>query len=97
LIVTGVQTCALPIYGKAKLSVALNDLPELTRPLAATIRVGVFEPSGRAVSETLTRPIRQRALFIGLHSPAGNDAVAEGAEATLRSEERRVGKEGRGR
>ena len=69
--------------GKAKLSVALNDLPDLTRPLAATIRVGVFEPSGRAVSETLTRPIRQRALYIGLHSPAGADAVPEGAEATL--------------
>jgi len=69
--------------GKAKLSVALSDLPDLTRPLVATIRVGVFEPSGRAVSETLTRPIRQRALFIGLHSPAGAEAVPEGAEATL--------------
>src|SRR5438552_1508673 len=64
--------------GKAKLSVALNDLPDLTRPLAATVRVGVFEPSGRAASEALTRPIRQRALFIGLHSPAGADAVSEG-------------------
>src|SRR6516162_9145975 len=51
--------------GKAQLSVALNDLPDLTRPLAATIRVGVFEPSGRAISETLTRPIRQRPLSIG--------------------------------
>src|SRR6266478_219653 len=69
--------------GKAELSVALSDLPDLTRPLVATIRVGVFEPSGRAVSETLTRPIRQRALFIGLHSPAGAEAVSEGAEATL--------------
>ena len=27
----------------------LNDLPDLTRPLAATMRVSVFEPSGRAV------------------------------------------------
>ena len=69
--------------GKAKLSVALNDLPDLTRPLAATIRVGVFEPSGRAVSETLVRPIRQRALAIGLRSPAGSEAVPEGAEAML--------------
>src|SRR6516164_3968609 len=69
--------------GKAQLSVALNDLPDLTRPLAATIRVGVFEPSGRAVSETLTRPIRQRRLAIGLRSPAGADAVPEGADALL--------------
>jgi len=69
--------------GKAQLSIALNDLPDLTRPLAATIRVGVFEPSGRAVSETLTRPIRQRPLAIGLRLPAGADAVPEGAEAAL--------------
>jgi uncharacterized protein YfaS (alpha-2-macroglobulin family) len=69
--------------GKARLSVALNDLPDLTRPLAGTIRVGVFEPSGRAVYETVTRPIRQRAVAIGLRSPAGDDAVPEGAEAKL--------------
>jgi uncharacterized protein YfaS (alpha-2-macroglobulin family) len=69
--------------GKARLSVALNDLPDLTRPLAATIRVGVFEPSGRAVYETISRPIRQRPLAIGLRSPAGDDAVPEGSEAKL--------------
>jgi alpha-2-macroglobulin len=69
--------------GKAQLSVALNELPDVTRPLAATIRVGVFEPSGRAVSETLTRPIRQRPLAIGLRSPTGDDAVPEGSEAKL--------------
>lgn len=69
--------------GKARLSVALNELPDLTRPLAATIRVGVFEPSGRAVSETLVRPIRQRPVAIGLLSPNGDDAVPEGSEAKL--------------
>ena len=69
--------------GKAELSVALKDLPDLTRPLAATIRVGVFEPSGRSVSATLSRPIRQRPLAIGLRSPSGADEVPEGAEAAL--------------
>ncbi len=69
--------------GKAQLSIALKDLPDLTRPLAATIRVGVFEPSGRSVSATLTRPIRQRPLAIGLRSPSGADAVPEGAEAAF--------------
>jgi uncharacterized protein YfaS (alpha-2-macroglobulin family) len=69
--------------GKARLSVVLNDLPDLTRPLAAAIRVGVFEPSGRAVYETVNRPIRQRPLAIGLRSPAGDDAVPEGSEAKL--------------
>src|SRR6516225_3243070 len=69
--------------GKARLSVALNDLPDVTRPLAATIRVGVFEPSGRAVYETVNRPIRQHPVAIGLRSPTGDDAVPEGAEAKL--------------
>jgi alpha-2-macroglobulin len=67
--------------GKARLSVVLNDLPDLTQPFAATIRVGVFEPSGRAVYETVVRPIRQRPVAIGLRSAAGDDAVPEGAEA----------------
>src|SRR5215469_17243849 len=69
--------------GKARLSVTLNDLPDLTRPLAATIRVGVFEPSGRAVYGTVSRPIGQRPMAIGLRSPAGDAAVPEGAEAKL--------------
>src|SRR5712671_5940013 len=69
--------------GKARLSVVLKDLPDLTRPLAATIRVGVFEPSGRAVYETVARPIRQRPLAIGLRSPAGDEAVPEGSEAKV--------------
>ncbi|MBV9202994.1 MAG: alpha-2-macroglobulin family protein, partial [Alphaproteobacteria bacterium] len=69
--------------GKARLSAALNDLPDLTRPLAATIRVGVFEPSGRAVYGSLSRPIRQRPVAIGLRCPDGDDAVLEGAEAKL--------------
>src|SRR5205085_203367 len=51
--------------------------------LAATVRVSVFEPSGRAVSESVTRPIRQRPLAIGLRSSAGEDAVPEGAPANL--------------
>ena len=78
-----IEASATDEDGKAELSVALKDLPDLTRPLAATIRVGVFEPTGRAVSATLTRPIRQRPLAIGLRSPSGADEVPEGAEAAL--------------
>ncbi len=69
--------------GKSGVTLDLTDLPDLTRPLAATIRISVFEPSGRAVSESITRPIRTRPLAIGLHSPAGDDAVAEGQPANL--------------
>jgi alpha-2-macroglobulin len=61
--------------GKATVTLNLSDLPDLTKPLAATIDVNVFEPSGRAVSASLTRPIRQRPLAIGVRSSAGDDAV----------------------
>ncbi len=69
--------------GKSSVALTLADLPDLTKPLAATIRVGVFEPSGRAVSETIVRPIRTRPLAIGLRSPSGDDAVPEGQPATV--------------
>ena len=69
--------------GKATVALTLTDLPDVTKPLAATMRVSVFEPSGRAVTESVTRPIRQRPLAIGLRSPAGDDAVPEGQPANV--------------
>jgi alpha-2-macroglobulin len=69
--------------GKSSLTVNFTDLPDLTRPIAATIEVNVFEPSGRPITATLTRPIRQRALTIGLRSSAGDDAVPEGQPEKL--------------
>jgi uncharacterized protein YfaS (alpha-2-macroglobulin family) len=69
--------------GKSSVTLDLADLPDASKPLAATIRVSVFEPSGRAVNESLTRPIRTRPLAIGLRSPAGDDAIAEGQPANL--------------
>ncbi|HXP02873.1 MAG TPA: alpha-2-macroglobulin [Stellaceae bacterium] len=69
--------------GKSSLTINLSDLPDLTKPLAATIEVDVFEPSGRPITATLTRPIRLRPLTIGLRSSAGDDAVPEGAPASV--------------
>ncbi|HEX5318023.1 MAG TPA: alpha-2-macroglobulin [Stellaceae bacterium] len=69
--------------GVTSVSLDLADLPDKTKPLAATIRLTVFEPSGRGISEIVTRPIRQRDLAIGLRSPQGDDAVAEGQAATV--------------
>ena len=69
--------------GKSTASVNLTDVPALTKPLAATIRVSVVEPSGRTVTETVTRPIRQRPLAIGLRSSAGDEAIPEGQPAAL--------------
>ena len=69
--------------GKSTVELSLADLPDLTKPLAATVRVSVFEPSGRAVSEAVTRPIRTRPLAIGLRSPTGDDAIPDGQKASL--------------
>ena len=52
-------------------------------PLAATIRVGVFEPSGRAVSETVTRPIRQRPWRSGCARRPATTRCRRAAEAKL--------------
>ncbi|HWB51101.1 MAG TPA: MG2 domain-containing protein, partial [Stellaceae bacterium] len=67
--------------GKSSLQIDLTDLPDLTRPLQASIEVDVYEPSGRAITATLTRPIRERPMTIGLRSQAGDDAVPEGTPA----------------
>lgn len=69
--------------GKSNVNLDLGEVPDLTKPLAASVQVSVFEPSGRAVTETLTRPIRQRPLSIGLRSPAGDEAVPEGQPASI--------------
>ena len=84
--------------GKTTTSLELTDLPDLTKPLAATFEISVFEPSGRAITQTLTRPIRQRPLAIGLHSP-DDDEVADGKPAwveviTLDTNGRRVATKG---
>jgi len=79
--------------GKSTATLNLTELPDLTKPLAATIRVSVFEPSGRAVSESVTRPIRQRPLAIGLRSPAGDEAVPRASRrASMSSRSMRTAK-----
>jgi uncharacterized protein YfaS (alpha-2-macroglobulin family) len=69
--------------GKSSVELNLTDLPDLTRPLAATVEVSVYEPSGRAIIASLTRPIRERPMTIGLRSPSGDDAITEGQPANL--------------
>jgi alpha-2-macroglobulin len=69
--------------GKSSTQINLTDLPDLTKPLAATVEVQVFEPSGRGITASLVRPIRVRPLTIGLRSPAGDDAVPEGQPAKV--------------
>ncbi len=69
--------------GKSSAEINLTDLPDLTKPLDATIEVSVYEPSGRAITANITRPIRERAVAIGLRTNAGDDGVAEGSASKM--------------
>ncbi len=82
------QRMALPAIrtdatGAAALRVALDKVPDTTRPLKAVIRAGVFELGGRPATASLTLPVRQRAVAVGLHPRFGADGVAEGSEAVF--------------
>src|SRR5207249_5699091 len=77
--VTGVQTCALPIFALGSLLGALTRM-RLSRAMFISACVGVV-PGGLLALDN---------LFSGHHSPSA-DMTNEGA--FLRSEERRVGKE----
>ena len=48
---------ATDAQGKAKFQVALQKLPETTRPLEATVVVRMAETGGRAVERSLTLPV----------------------------------------
>src|SRR5206468_9726024 len=93
LIVTGVQTCALPISGARLLPAGDVDvLPGLRQPGR---RRQAARPGDRDTAETeseggtgVVRDTLVALPFVGARDPRGQD---------WRSEERRVGKEGRAR
>ncbi len=57
--------------GNAQLEVLLDETPDISLPLAATIRVGVFEPGGRPVHMTKTLPYGLRNTHLGVKSRFG--------------------------
>ncbi len=69
--------------GAAAMRVALDKVSDTTRPLKAVIRAGVFEMGGRSATASLTLPVRQRAVSVGLHPRFGANGVAEGSEAVF--------------
>src|SRR5206468_5415014 len=80
LIVTGVQTCALPILGRGRLALVVGDAVGHGIPAAGAMG----RLRGALRSTTLRDP-----------SPAAVLAGLDGVAAQMdRSEERRVGKEG---
>ncbi len=80
-----IDVSATDADGKATVSLELSDLPKHTKQLAATVDVSVFEPSGRPVGGSLTRPIRERPLAIGVRLSNGDDdnGIAEDQPTNL--------------
>ena len=69
--------------GEVAFDVALPDPPPSSRPLAATVRVDVFEPGGRPVIRTLELPLRRERAVLGIRPDFADGAVTDGASAAF--------------
>ncbi|HYM30973.1 MAG TPA: alpha-2-macroglobulin, partial [Candidatus Cybelea sp.] len=69
--------------GKTALALDVAPLPKTTQPLAAEIDVGVVEPGGRVTPSTITLPIRNLTLAIGIRPRFTGDRVQENAAAAF--------------
>lgn len=69
--------------GKANLELNLGEMPETVQPLQAVVQIEVQEFGGRPVIETLTLPVHDRALALGLKPLFADDQVSEGSEAAF--------------
>ena len=67
--------------GKANFPVALDTVPETSRPLEAQITVNMAESGGRAVERKLTLPITPVAPMIGIRPAFSGLSLADGANA----------------
>ena len=69
--------------GKTVVSGALTEIADTTLPLRASIRVSIFEPGGRATTETIGLPLRTKPLLIGIHPMFQDDASPEDGPAVF--------------
>jgi uncharacterized protein YfaS (alpha-2-macroglobulin family) len=69
--------------GKAKFQVALDKVPETSRPLEAQITVRLVESGGRAVERNLTLPIVPTATMIGVKPLSSGRSLGEGENASF--------------
>jgi len=68
--------------GKASLQVSPDQRPDTTQPLEAQVTASVFDLAGRAVSSTLTLPVRGQDFLIGIR-PGFDGPLPEGATASF--------------
>src|SRR5262249_44272007 len=67
--------------GKAKFEVALDKVPDTSRPLEAKITVRLVEWGGRAVERDLTLPIVPTATMIGVKPLFSGRSLGDGENA----------------
>ena len=67
--------------GRVSVPVYLEEAPDSTRPLKAMVRVAVSESGGRAVSRTVSLPVRTGKPVIGIKSGFGDGWLENGQEA----------------
>ncbi|MDH3230602.1 MAG: alpha-2-macroglobulin family protein [Alphaproteobacteria bacterium] len=69
--------------GRVSVPVYLDEAPDSTRPLKATVRVSVSESGGRAVSRTASLPVRTGRPVIGIKPRFGDGWLEEGQAANF--------------
>jgi uncharacterized protein YfaS (alpha-2-macroglobulin family) len=69
--------------GKAKFTVALDKLPDTTRPIEARVTVRLVESGGRAVERTLNVPIVPNSTMIGVKPLFSGRSLGDGEMATF--------------
>jgi uncharacterized protein YfaS (alpha-2-macroglobulin family) len=67
--------------GHLALSQPLPSLPQTSVPLRAVLTAGLFEPSGRYVSSTITLPIRTQPVLLGIKPQFAGGQVQDGDPA----------------
>jgi uncharacterized protein YfaS (alpha-2-macroglobulin family) len=67
--------------GDLSLTAPLPDLPQTSVPLKAVLTAGLFEPSGRYVSDETEIPIRAQTLLIGIKPLFADGQVEDGSPA----------------
>jgi alpha-2-macroglobulin len=67
--------------GRATFDVAVENVPEGTGPVEATVAVRMREAGGRAVERSLTLPVRPEGPLIGVRPIFDGGEIEQGAEA----------------
>jgi alpha-2-macroglobulin len=69
--------------GRAKFDVAIDKLPETTRPMEAQVTISMAEPGGRAIERKLTLPVTPASAMVGIKPLFAGGSLGENDNATF--------------